>query len=148
MAGYEELLYMVENKIIPEKNVEINLDKWRPGTPLWITGTSGDGKSTLAREYAQKYNAEIVPTDALLLRLSFDREKFERKISSGEIVDVNKSTMVMDYIYSHPNLPYSLRGNGSWASPSDMKKYWLHFFDWIIYNAKNNPKYNNLFDLL
>lgn len=48
---FNELMnYYHENVIFNEPNYIINMDKWGPGHPLFITGSSGDGKSTLAKK--------------------------------------------------------------------------------------------------
>lgn len=58
-----------ENVFINRKDEKKNLDNW--GTKenqdniLYITGFSGSGKTTLSKEYASKYNAEILSLDNL-----------------------------------------------------------------------------------
>lgn len=57
--------YVTENNIINNKDLEFNLDKWKPGNKniLFITGLSGSGKSTKAAKLAKEYNAVNIELD-------------------------------------------------------------------------------------
>lgn len=127
-----------ENYILPEFDYKINLDQWRPGNPLYITGTSGDGKSTLANKLAKKYNAYLIHTDLFLGRICRPKEKYYKWLNSSieGTINSNGSEMVLEYINQHPELPWFI-------DFKEAKKYWLDFFKWFRENAKNNPKYRN-----
>ena len=76
----EERNSIDESYIIPEKDFKLNISDWDYGTPLWITGSSGDGKSTLARKLKEENESTIITsTDALLCRLAYSKEKWNRK---------------------------------------------------------------------
>lgn len=127
-----------ENYILPEFDYKINLNQWRPGNPLYITGTSGDGKSTLANKLAKKYNAYLIHTDLFLGRICRPKEKYYKWLNSSIEGNINSngSEMVLEYINQHPELPWFI-------DYKEAKKYWLDFFKWFRENAKNNPKYRN-----
>jgi hypothetical protein len=54
-----------ENYVYSGKDLEFNLDKWKPGgkNVLFITGLSGSGKSTKAAKLAKEYNAINIELD-------------------------------------------------------------------------------------
>lgn len=152
MASYEELMQKIydfysnepimESYIFSEDNLELNIDKWKPGTPLWITGTSGDGKSTLAREYAEKYNAIIISTDTLLCRIGFTKEKYERKFMNPDRKFGADDKLSLKYIAMHPELPYDLH----WTDPKKRalhKPYFVDFFKWMLKEVRVDPLYKN-----
>lgn len=135
-----------ENLIISEPDLKINLDKWAPGTPLWITGTSGDGKSTLARTLAEKHDALIVPTDILLLRVFHTKEKWDRIVNSKNEFTEERTRMAMEFCKMHPEYPHGLKSkyNATIASyvPGG-EKYWNDFFTWVIDAVKHDSRYKN-----
>ena len=132
-----------ERYIISDPDFENRVEEWGPGNPLWITGTSGDGKSTLAgKMMKEKRNTLLVHTDTLLVRLGRSKEKFEAKVAKRGY-DVGDE-MSLDYILQHPELPYSMRAeNGLWPSKDIMDKYWKDYFYWIMEHAKSDPKYKD-----
>ena len=55
-----------ENYIIDKKNAELDIDMWKKDSDhniLFITGLSGSGKSTYARQLAKEENATIIELD-------------------------------------------------------------------------------------
>lgn len=141
VANYNELF--LENRIFSEKDLKINMDKWGPGTPLWITGTSGDGKSTMARNLARDYGAKVVETDVFLARLNYSKEKWNKYIEKISVGDLYANDIIIQYIDQNPSLPYGLRTNANgWASQETMSKYWSDFFSWFVLNSRDNPRYN------
>lgn len=131
------LQFLTENYIISEKNFEININEWRCGNPLWITGSSGDGKSTLANQITIENNAYLIHTDLFLGRICRPKEQYENmKKSTNGTINANGSEMVLEYINKHSELPWM-------ADFRETGKIWNDFFNWILYNAKNNPKYRN-----
>jgi len=128
--------YFNESVIIPEKNFEINIDQWREGNPLWITGSSGDGKSTYASKLGLETNSRVVHLDLFLMRICRTKEKYEKWL--GKAVNKKGTELVLDYINQHPELPRELE----WAS-KECSDYWNDLFKWILYNARNNPRYRN-----
>ena len=145
--NYDELLCLItERYIISEKNLELNLDKWGPGYPLFITGTSGDGKSTLAKKLGKQYGTEVVSTDVLLTRVTYDEEKWNQKMNSSSFREsvFHNCQLGVDFINEHPDLPRGIRKvGGTWSDSSMYEPYFQLFFNWIFEQARNNPKYNN-----
>lgn len=74
-----------ESYIISKKNYEINMDKWKPGTPLWITGSSGDGKSTYANQLAKEKK------DAKLYIMEYDKNSQDSSIKKVTLDDEYKT---------------------------------------------------------
>lgn len=134
-----------ERYIFSEPDYQINIDKWGPGNPLWITGTSGDGKSTLCNKMAkERSNSLIVHTDTFLCRVSFTKEKYERKRASW----VNNKTvgdeMSYEYIDLHPELEYDMKDkNKNFIDHDKFKKYFIDYAYWIMEQAETNPNYKN-----
>lgn len=133
------------NESATDNNFEINLDEWAPGNPLWITGSSGDGKSTFAIKKAKENNAFLVPLDLFLVRIAKPKEKYEKFLNdkSGTVVS-NGSEMIKEYIDAHPELPWANPSTkGNWDPQSKSPKLWNDLFDYLIKNAKDNSKYKN-----
>ena len=120
------------------------MDKWKPGNPLWITGSSGDGKSTYSNKLAKDHNAYLVHLDLFLVRIARTREKYEKvlKDTSGTVIG-NGSEMVLDYINQHPEIPWSDTMPGGWSPAGRDPKLWNDLFDWILKSAKTDPKYKD-----
>lgn len=136
--------FVNENYIFSEKNFELNIDQWKPGNPLWITGSSGDGKSTYAQKLATEHSAYLAPLDLFLLRICRSKENFYNKSNStNKTLIGNGSDMIMDYINQHPELPWYEENNFETYSHPVLIKAWTDFFEWALDNAKNNPKYRN-----
>lgn len=56
-----------EGLIVTEKDIENNVEKWKPGTNniLYVTGLSGSGKTTLGEEYEKTYKARLFEIDGI-----------------------------------------------------------------------------------
>ena len=134
-----EYMY-TESYIISKDNLEINLDKWGPGTPLWITGTSGDGKSTLAQEMANKHDSIIISTDYVLIRLTKIKEKAEKILArntDSNQMEPDGLSISIEFIEEHPEMPYGIGlGPGGEVIQS---KYFKLFFKFIQEKAKQDP---------
>lgn len=60
--------FFKESYIISDKDVILNLDKWKAeigNNILFITGLSGSGKTTLAEKYEKEFNAHIFEIDGI-----------------------------------------------------------------------------------
>ena len=125
---------VTESKIFNKPNFEINIDKWGYGNPLWITGGSGDGKSTLAENMAKQHNAIHVNLDIFLIRCTGTPEKFQKMLHDPMI---GNSTILLDYINQHPEIPW--RNVHTWEY--DMTSECADLFKWILNAAKT--KYRN-----
>lgn len=103
--------FVTENWLLVQDDFKINMDQWSPGNPLWITGASGDGKSTLAKQLAEEYHAEIVTSDIVLIYLEGNPSSFMKKLNNAKAA--HNMTIVnspaLDYINMNPNLPWEAR---------------------------------------
>lgn len=149
---------MLENWIYPSDDYIINFDQWKPGNPLFITGASGDGKSTLARKLGEEYNAIVVSSDVVLLRLFKTEQKWNdiiQKIQTDAFnaydsygIDFNDE-ISMDYITSNPNIPYQLKDPVTKKTDNlRVSIEMCKFYKWFMRQTESNPKYNrNLYIL-
>lgn len=127
------------NWIISRKDVVINIDKWSPGNPLWVTGSSGDGKSTLAREMAIKHDAEVIASDIVLFRMGWSHNKFENFKNGGLAEFANAhgistaTSAAWDYINQHPELPYELMDSKTKIFNNDKLLSEMNkFYTWLM----------------
>lgn len=140
-----------ENWLIIKKDFNINIDQWNTGNPLWITGASGDGKSTIAESIAKDNNALVITSDIVLCRMSWSKEKFENKMNSlNSSSEPNPHKMVfkdspaIDYVLSHPNLPYNAKDPNTKCIDSKITTpYMIDFYKWLMKELSSNPKYKN-----
>jgi len=139
---YNELMcYYSENVLFNEPNFVINMDKWGPGHPLWITGTSGDGKSTLAKKlYTEEKNTALVTLDWLLVRLCHPREKYFKKVVNNPVTQ-KQDFIIMRFINEHPEMPWELgRDIATNKNPNrDIATFWFNkFFQWLLEESKTS----------
>ncbi len=132
-----------ESYIFSRNDYEINLNKWKPGVPLWITGTSGDGKSTLALRMAQAHDALIVPTDLVLCRLKWSKEKWEKRQKTSKMLNDPVYQLAVEFIKKQHSWPYEIADSMTPMSDLDVAKYYKEFFEYVIEQNNINPKYNN-----
>lgn len=132
------------------KNLEVNVDEWKPGNPLWITGSSGDGKSTLAKQIVEKNNAVIIASDIILCRMGWKKEKFDDALNGilNEQAKVHKidfnDSPALDYVLHHPELPYDQKNPETHSFiPEITDPEMIKFYQWLIKELKENEKYNN-----
>ena len=73
-----------ESVLLNKKDIEYKLDQWKSGSNnlLLITGMSGGGKSTLAKELGKKYRAVVIEVD--LFEHNRFLYTFNRKDKNGE----------------------------------------------------------------
>ena len=131
-----------ESYVFDKANYEQNLDKWAPGTPLWIAGASGDGKSTLAKKYAKEHKATLAPLDIFLCRIAGTKEKFEKflKDDTGTVMNEG-SKIILDYIDKHPEITWAKSGD-EYFDRGQNPELWNQLFNWLLKVTKNDPKYN------
>lgn len=136
-----------ESIIIPQDNFILNYDKWDYGMPLWITGASGDGKSTLANKLAKDNNAIVVSTDYVLMYIGFTPEEFENKIQklSNEYgLNLKNNILATEYINTHPNLPRGLRDPKTKTyNRSKTVPEMVTYFEWVYNKIRTDTKYHN-----
>lgn len=131
--------YYRENVIFNKPNYIINMDKWGPGHPLFITGSSGDGKSTLAKKlYKNEKNGALVTLDWLLIRLCYPRDKYYKKVVNNPYTQEH-DFIIVRFLNEHPEMPWELGiGVSSDAHPNHkIVSYWYNvFFEWLLKEAK------------
>lgn len=131
--------YYHENVIFNKPNYIINMDKWGPGHPLFITGSSGDGKSTLAKKlYKNEKNGALVTLDWLLIRLCYPRDKYYKKVVNNPYTQEH-DFIIVRFLNEHPEMPWELGiGVSSDTHPNHkIVSYWYNvFFEWLLKEAK------------
>lgn len=136
-----------ESIIIPQDNFILNYDKWDYGMPLWITGASGDGKSTLANKLAKDNNAVVVSTDYVLMYIGFTPEEFENKIqklSNKYGLNPENNMLATEYINTHPNLPRGLRDPKTKTyNRNKTVPEMVTYFEWVYNKIRTDTKYHN-----
>lgn len=82
-----ESMIIKEGYIFNKKDSIYDFEKWKPGSHnvLYITGLSGGGKSTLARELTKKYNAIYIELDEL--ELADEPEKLNSSRADDQLID-------------------------------------------------------------
>lgn len=129
-----------ESVFISKDNLELNLDKWMPGRILWITGSSGDGKSTLANKMVSEKNGILISTDVLLLRMAKSEEKFSKIVNaytnSGERSIGDE--LSFEFIDAHPELPFGI-GYGP-STDVYVEKPFQEFFAFLMEKAATDPR--------
>lgn len=139
-----------ESWFVTQNDLRINFEQWAPGNPLWITGASGDGKSTLANKLANERHATIITTDVVLCRMGWSQEKFEDMMKNGANADSSAHNMVLasgpaiDYVMAHPELPRNAKDTNTRAFKSEITDpEMLKFCTWLMTELSTNPKYKN-----
>ena len=142
-----DILNANENWVIVRDNFENRIDEWDKGNPLWITGASGDGKSTLARKLSKENNAEIITSDTLLFRMACKNEEEVEEALNNDIanaynVNAVKNSPALEYIRTH-DLPYDIKKGKKQITVKDVQPYCNDFYMWLMDELANNPKYND-----
>lgn len=137
------------NWVIPRKGLVINFDQWKPGNPLWVTGSSGDGKSTVAWKLARQYHAEVITSDIVLCRLGWTEDKFNSFLN-GTSKDADAFKMkatgspAMDYVMMYPELPHGQKDpETKCIIDSVVVPEVLKFYKWLMTELESNPKYRD-----
>jgi adenylate kinase family enzyme len=125
--------------IFPKQTIVLNLDKWDTNNPLLITGSSGDGKTTLAKKIAKEYDAIIIHTDAILLRLCCSKDVLIKNYHS--LLFENDEYMIdAEYLKAHEYLPYNTSNTRIIKSIEETREYTIDYIDWIgKYMLDNYP---------
>ncbi|MDE6040938.1 MAG: hypothetical protein K2F99_05115, partial [Muribaculaceae bacterium] len=126
------------------------MEQWAPGNPLWIAGSSGDGKSTLSSKLAKEHHATVITTDILLMRLGKSEEEFAAAQKSGKLDSVATQSInwggnpAWDYVKEHPELPYGLRDpKTKMLIRSIVIPETVRFHNWLIEALKTDPRYKD-----
>lgn len=130
-----ELNIINENILIPKDKLEINIEDWDIGNPLFIIGASGDGKSTLADKMAKENNALKASTDVPLLRVFRTKEKFDRIMNSNNKTRFQLSKVEKAWLDAHQDLEYEQDFNDNLDI---VKVINVEYVEWITEYSKNN----------
>lgn len=117
-----------------------NFDHWGYGHPLWITGVSGEGKSTLTDKLKERFhqdkNVQIATLDILMDRLACEAEDFNRERSLGKY---NNSPIMLEFIDTFKNeLPWCLKPiKNDMLRYQGEKEWYLKLFKWLVEKSKD-----------
>lgn len=91
LNGYEPV---EEGYVFSKDNLEFNIKKFgKENNILFITGLSGSGKSTIIKQYAEKYNAENLEFDAITSTLKAKYRNRLDKINRSKI-----NPIILEYL--------------------------------------------------
>jgi shikimate kinase len=78
---------LIEGKIVSDKTISIDLDKFISGESkvLVIAGLSGSGKSSLCSKLAKKYNAQCLETDECIVKMGKWDEMSKKNLQGNEL---------------------------------------------------------------
>lgn len=138
-----EPIMIDENIIFDKKDIVFNLDKWDSGqcNIIFITGLSGSGKSTMANELAEQYDAKI-------LRLDYFQNYYEIKNSNMSYNRWNNNTMLYlidEYLKTHPKIKKDI-ANFSSLDLESFQQYFLPFFVWLVLKVQKNKNERYIID--
>lgn len=140
-----------ESVIIPQEDFIHNFNQWSKSNPLWITGASGDGKSTLAKKLASDHNAIIISGDYILTYMRLNPDEFYTKIiklAQKYSMDI-KNPIFREYIMENPRIPRGLKYS-SVESVADeiIKKEMIRFFKWVYHKISTDRRYQRTFTII
>lgn len=132
----------------PSKCCWRNLDKWKIGTPLFITGVGGSGKSTLARELATTFDAEVISSDTVIFKMKWSKDRFEKKNTSRtDEIPVLFHPMALEYVNDYKkDLPTDTLKHTKDGRPSAVELEQEHdhardFLRWVKEGEKKRPEW-------
>ena len=127
-----------ESVLVSKKDIEYKLDQWKSGSSnlLLITGMSGGGKSTLAKELGKKYHAVVIEVD--LFEHNRFLYTFNRKDKNGDY-HITKYKEGEWIIKEYFDKIYSGEKNFDSYSDEDYYKELEKFIRFIIKLSKSHP---------
>ena len=140
-----------ESVIIPEENFTLNINLWSRLNPLWITGASGDGKSTLARKIANEYHANIISGDYILVYMRLSPDEFDSKIVKlGQKYSIDiKNPLFREYIAENRKIPRGLKHISTENLVDEIiKREMVQFFKWIHQKISTNMHYQKTMTII
>lgn len=86
----------------------VNLENWSADNPLYIAGTEGCGKSTLANLLSIKTGAHVIDCDILAKRMVYTEEQF------NEIMDsIEADELLNNWLEEHQHVPYDIEDHST-----------------------------------
>lgn len=123
-----------ENYIIDKKNAELDIDMWKKDSDhniLFITGLSGSGKSTYARQLAKEENATIIELDIF--------QCYDKFKNAGTRKNDISMKMVSEFLEDNPEMVDIDFSNIKLESFGDS---FTKYFKWLINKLhKSNERY-------
>lgn len=117
-------VFNIEEGLLNQDDVYLNYDKWNTidNNILFITGTAGSGKTTLADRLAKENNAEVIHLDYVSIACIKGSEWINNKKPS-----VNESVHLLDkeFVNSNPNLKWSNMTESEQEETMQMYLEWL-----------------------
>ena len=112
-----------------KKDIEYNLSSWKPGSNnvLLVTGLSGGGKSTLAKEMAKKNNALIIEMDMV---------EYNKDLFNKNWTNMPKGHYIIKEYYEKK---YGGPKDWSKISHNEYYKVKCDFIKWFLSYAKSHP---------
>lgn len=123
-----------ENYIIDKKNAELDIDMWKKDSDhniLFITGLSGSGKSTYARQLANEENATIIELDIF--------QCYDKFKNAGTRKNDISMKMVSEFLEDNPEMVDIDFSNIKLESFGDS---FTKYFKWLLNKLhKSNERY-------
>ena len=123
-----------ENYIIDKKNAELDIDMWKKDSDhniLFITGLSGSGKSTYARQLAKEENATIIELDIF--------QCYDKFKNAGTRKNDISMKMVSEFLEENPEMVDIDFSNIKLESFGDS---FTKYFKWLVNKLhKSNERY-------
>lgn len=123
-----------ENYIIDKKNAELDIDMWKKDSDhniLFITGLSGSGKSTYARQLAKEENATIIELDIF--------QCYDKFKNAGTRKNDISMKMVSEFLEENPEMVDIDFSNIKLESFGDS---FTKYFKWLLNKLhKSNERY-------
>ena len=127
------LIPSTESYIFSKKDYTFNLNKWKPNDHniLYITGLSGGGKSTTAKELCEKYNAHHIELDTFENAYQF----INHPNSFYEYQNEKDILMIIEYYRQKP-----------FKDPCEMndeeyKRYFMNLFTFMLKKMKDDKSH-------
>ena len=76
------------------KTIELNIEKWKPGSILFITGNSGAGKTTLSQKLSKEPDVVYLNLDIFFVAAKMTKEDFIIYLENYDIEKETKLQMI------------------------------------------------------
>lgn len=133
--NHQNDIILNENTFLNKDDIKHNLSKWgtKPGQDniLYVTGLSGGGKTTISREYSQKYEAEVFELD--LMDYKWDETFTNRFI----IKAFKKFPSYKTLINKAVNEPFEYENEQDYINFIKVKKEALNYILDLMHKEKN-----------
>ena len=124
------LIPVTEGYLLSKKDSVYNLEKWKPGQNniLYVTGLSGGGKSTIAKEYSEKYHAYHIELDICEIAYQF----LKHPNPFYEYQNEKDVLMILEFYNQHPFKDPEKMNDEEYTS------YQLELFNYMLKRMKED----------